>query len=107
MQGIITYIRVHGKGNVDQLIVNGMVNEEFKRQSEKYWRYRRQMETKNSKLLKEKIDTLRATVATPCDRTFRDKAKDMRTFVLACIICFLQWAKLLVYDPIKEEREAK
>ena len=52
MQGIITYIKFHGKGNIDQLIIDGIVNEEFKRQSEKYWRYRKQMESKNSKLLR-------------------------------------------------------
>lgn len=106
MPRVIVYTRFNSVGNgEDELIINGIVNEEFRRQGEKYWRYRKQMESKNSKLIKEKMDALKAMVLPPVNKSFVDKAKDVYIFVMACIICFLEWAGWVVYDPKKKNEE--
>lgn len=105
MQRIVTYTRLHGNG--DELVLNGIIKAEFERQRERERKYMNNLETKNYKLLKEKMDALRAMVRPPVNKSFADKAKDVYTFVMACIICFLMWAGWLVYDPPVKEVEAK
>lgn len=95
MQRIVTYTRIHGNGDDDQLIINGILNEEFKRQRENDRKYINMLESSNSKKVKEKLYMLKAMVATPCNHRFLNKTKDIFIFILGCIIAWSELFKWL------------
>lgn len=85
MQRIVTYTRIHGKG--DEFVINEMLKTEFKRQREKERKYITMLEEKNIKNLKGKMDELRAMV---CPRCNKSRAEENLEYILACIFGWLE-----------------
>lgn len=112
MQRIYSYATV--PSDIDELIINGILNTEFRRQGELYKnqldnaikKYEQERDfshmrkNMNYDALKEKYDKLRASEAQRCNRNFRHKAKEKLIFVWGCTYYYAQtiMSKLIVYE---------
>lgn len=110
MQRVYSFTSIPSE--VDELIINGIINAEFKRQGEiarqklsnameAYERerdFRHMRKNTNHEQLKEKYARLKAEDCKRCNKNLRHKAKETIIFVWGCIICWAEMLGLIKYE---------
>lgn len=98
MQRVATFSRIVGNGNVE-VIMNGMVNEEIKRQQEELTRekeWSNMIAEQRNELLKEKYK--------PKHKSIWYHTREIIYYILACALCICEDLKLIEYIGDKKVR---
>ena len=98
MQRVATFSRIVGNGNVE-VIMNGMVNEEIKRQQEELTREREwsnMIAEQRNELLKEKYK--------PKHKSIWCHTREIIYYILTCALCICEDLKLIEYIDDKKVR---